>query len=78
MTEIRKQAKFRFDVPKNKTNGDHAGTYGPFDTEDAANKTAKGLVAAGLTVGKVKTIWTVSTARSIAAALAPKSETPAS
>ena len=69
MSNIKKQEKFGFTV---KGRGEHAGTYGPFDTREAATKTQKALVAGGLTVGAVEVLWTVSTARSIAAALAPK------
>jgi len=71
MSEIKKQEKYSFKVGGR---GDHAGVYGPFDTREAADKTAKALKAAGLTVSTVDVLWTVSTARSIAAALAPKKE----
>jgi hypothetical protein len=72
MSNIKKQEKFGFTVK----GGEHSGFYGPFDTKEAANKTRSLLIAGGLTVSDVEVHWTVSTARSIAVAVAPKKEAP--
>lgn len=58
------QEKFGFQV----TSGERQGTFGPFDTREAAGKTAQALAATGVTVGDVEIVWTVSTARAMVAA----------
>jgi len=70
-SKIQKQEKFSFTV---RGKSEHAGTYGPFDTREAAANTAKALKDGGLSVTDVQVLWTVSTARSIAVAIAPKKE----
>jgi hypothetical protein len=67
------QEKYGFTVK----DGQQEVQFGPFDTEDAASKTAKALADSGLTVEKVKVIWTVSTARSLATVRRAKMAPPA-
>ena len=61
--DVKSQEKYGFTVK----DGRDQIPFGPFDTKDAASKTAKSLTESGLTVSDVHVIWTVSTARALAA-----------
>jgi hypothetical protein len=51
--------------------------YGPFDTEEAAGKTADALLASGALIGaEIDVIWTCQTARTRIAQANQKAATP--